>query len=297
MKSCYNTAITVESTNSSSLEHGQMDEYCSASRSNVFDDRYEQLLKHSAINHPLFDYLLSQSVEGFTPKQFQIYRDTFFARTAETFPSVLRVALAAAAHQDHFTVAKVGSNIYDESGEGNPKLTHCRLLEESHNLHGKLIFSLPPLSVGEAISSPFCISEISTFREVQLGLYTHPEYPRILGASMAQELAANTMLENFYNAFFLPYKKCYHSEIFTELSLYFIKHTGEPGDLKRGAEARHGIDSKNSAKNICHSVHELEQVFMGALQFLEAQGALWTGLLSSIKSAYEKKNIIHVKTQ
>lgn len=249
----------------------------------IFNDMYSKLLIHPSINHALFSYLFSQSSKGFTPQQFQIYRDTFFARTWTTLSSVLRVVMAAANEGDHFTVAKAGSNVYDETGQGDPKLSHCRLLEESHNIHGKNVFGLSPIAVSEAISSSFCIPEVRQFRNIQLKLYTDKKYQRILGASMAQELAADSMLEGFYNSFFLPYRLSYDANQFRELSKYFIGHIGEPNDVQRGAEARHGIDSKNSALNSCKSVSDINEVFAGANDFLSAQGALWDSLLSKIR--------------
>lgn len=259
----------------------------------TFNKKYIGLETHSGIKHTFFDYLSEQSNRGFTAKQFQIYRDTIFARTLTTIPSIAHVIIAAAYNQDDFTIARAGSNLHDEAGRGNPQYTHSLLLEKSHNFHAETIFGIPPLKLSDAMASDDCVSEVEQFQETQSELYTHSDYPVILGASMAQELAADAMLTEFYTSLFLPYKDYYDPiEFDNKVAKYFFDHIGEPGSKKVGAEVQHGIDSKQSAVNMCQTEYELKQVFFGANQFLNAQQKLWDSLHHMMKEKCQEECVI-----
>ena len=65
-----------------------------------FDPISEEFSAHKALKHPMFEYLQEQSKEGFTSKQFEIYRDNFFRRTELTIPSVARFIEKAALSGD-----------------------------------------------------------------------------------------------------------------------------------------------------------------------------------------------------
>ena len=61
-----------------------------------FDPIAEEFSSHRALDHDLFKYLEEQSKEGFTPKQYEVYRDNFFRRTELTIPSIASPTLIVA---------------------------------------------------------------------------------------------------------------------------------------------------------------------------------------------------------
>lgn len=244
----------------------------------IFQRRLEKLLVHSIFSNPLFSYLYELSKKGFTAKQFHIYRDNFFFRTLNTIPSLSHVLIKAAYHCDFRTLASVGRNLYEETGEGEANNSHSSLLECSYNTHGKIVFSLEPIPLQNVSQSTFILEETHYFVVEQRKLYTSANYGVALGAMLGQEMAADNMLRVFYETLFLPYKGYYRSNKFKDVELYFLCHLN-------GVEARHGQDARKAALHFCRNEEDIELVLNAAENFLDIQALLWDGFFNAMKKA------------
>lgn len=146
-----------------------------------FDPIAEEFQSHKALKHPFFDFLLKQSKEGFTPKQFEIYRDNFFRRTELTIPSVARFIEKAALNGDSQAVADTIRNLSDEGGYGDVDKMHSNLLAKSHNIHGMRVFNLNPIyPISEAGKSENLVPEVEEYRKAKQQAF-EKSYPFIAG--------------------------------------------------------------------------------------------------------------------
>ncbi|MCA0458775.1 MAG: hypothetical protein LCI00_32785 [Chloroflexi bacterium] len=224
-----------------------------------------------------FDYLSNQSIIGFTPTQFAIYRDNFFYRTINTIPSITKVLLAAAYHEDIETLADAGKNLFDETGSGNHSMVHSSLLVTSHNVHAKKVFGLKPISLIDAQTSIHILDVAKAFCEKQRMLYENSSYPIVLAASYAQETAATSMLTTFYEHFFCSYKGFYSQKEFETLTIYFSCHIN-------GVEKDHAEKAQRALLRACNTKSDIEFVLWSVNTFLRAQSDLWNGLLRAMIS-------------
>jgi hypothetical protein len=238
----------------------------------------EYVKSHRAINHPLFQYLKSCSEEGFTPMQYQIYRENYFFRTFYTIPSIASLVAAAANNADIETLITAGENLYEELGSGNPNKIHSILMLSSHNFHGMRVFGLPSISIKKIPHLSFIIDEAKMFTKKEQELYTSSNYSVTLGAAVAHEMAANSMLINFYESFFLPYKNYYSCKEFYNLSEYFLVHIC-------GLEENHAQNARLAAKKWATDKKNLNDIGCGSVDFLSIQEALWDGLYLKIENA------------
>ena len=226
---------------------------------------------YASRSRPFFDYLGDRAHRGFTPTQFRIYRDNFFFRTFSTIPSISKVVIAAAFHEDFETLADAGKNLADETGLGDPLKVHSRLLEDSHNAHAGRVFNLTGVRLSEAAGSLYLLPEAIRFKKVQASLYGSSQYAVVLAAAFAQETAADPMLKTFYEALFVPYRNCYSAAEFEVISEYFVCHLD-------GTEQRHSDDARRAVLRVCHDEADLHAAIEGMTAFWEAQSNLWNAM-------------------
>lgn len=238
----------------------------------IFQKKVEKLLVHRMFSHPFFSYLRDLSKRGMTSTQFHVYRDNYLFRTFNTIPSLSCVLIKAAYHCDFATLASVGRNLYEETGEGISKQSHSFLLDQSHNIHGELVFSLDSLSLKDIHQSSLILDETYYFADEQKKLYTSSHYGEVLGVMFGQEMAAESMLRTFYQTLFLPYTKYYSGSKFEDVQAYFLCHLN-------GTEERHGQDAREAAFHFCQTEQDIDIVLKAANAFLEIQAKLWDGLL------------------
>ncbi len=243
-----------------------------------FKELEEFVLSHRAIHHPLFDYIKECSKEGFTKKQYQIYRDNYLFRTMYTIPSIAYLAATAALHGDTDTLALVGKNLFEECGNGNPTKAHSHLLFFSHNQHGKTIFDLEPIQIFNVPFQSTIINEARLFIKQEKQLYQNKNYCIALGTAFAHETAAHPMLTNFYGSIFLPYMNYYTEEEYYNITEYFLIHTS-------GLELNHANNAKYSAEKMATNLDNLNLLGEGCALFLDSQSILWDGLYRELKLA------------
>lgn len=252
----------------------------------------EEFSSHRALDHDLFKYLEEQSKEGFTPKQYEVYRDNFFRRTELTIPSIARVIEKAALSGDSQTVVDAIKNLYDEGGYGDIKKMHSNLLITSHNVHGMRVFGVDPIfPISEAGKSPNLVPEVEEYRKAKQAAFDR-SYPYIAGNTWAHELAADGMLDNFRKSFFVPYKLKYKSEEYKEVIEFFTAHKDDTvvgGDI----EAQHERMARAAAERACkESLVNVAEVREGGLNFLDKQAKLWDGKLRELEKAKSVGEVI-----
>lgn len=226
-----------------------------------------------------YHYLQTESSTGFTARQFDIYRANFFYRTHTTALSIARALRAAELNADHLTADVLRTNLADEFGVGCGNVTHAQLLERSHIAHGQRVFGLPPTTFARACTSGMVLPEALTFRRVQRDLLTSSRYAVVLGATYAQEWAANAMLQAFYSSFFMPYRDFYSDrDDWSQVAEYFEVHLC-------GTELRHARDAHTAILRAGSNARETRGLIEGIRQFLDLQLHLWCGLLLSLAKA------------
>jgi hypothetical protein len=260
-----------------------------------FDPIAEEFQSHKALKHPFFDFLAEQSQEGFTSKQFEIYRDNFFRRTELTIPSVARFIEKAALSGDSQAVADTIRNLSDEGGYGDVDKMHSNLLAKSHNVHGMRVFNVNPVyPLSEAGKSQNLVPEVLEYRKAKQQAFEQA-YPFIAGNTWAHELAADDMLDNFRKAFFAPYRGYYTSEEYQKVTEFFTAHKDdsvEGGDV----EAQHERMARGAAERACkESLVNILDVRKGGLDFLSHQERLWDGMLREIEKARSQGELIELK--
>ncbi len=230
------------------------------------------MVKYNAASAAFFAYLAKRSTSGFTSRQFQLYRDNYLFRTATTCEGIARTALWAALNGDRRVLAGIAKNLNEECGEGCPGRNHQTLLERCHDLHGAQVFGLEPgVTVRDAEASPLVLPEARAYREVYLSLFTNTSYAQVLGASFAQESAADDMLRRFYRCLFEPYRGWYLPAAFDAATEYFTLHLD-------GVEEGHGRAAKAALQQVCTESAHVESAGWGIARFLNAQSALWDAL-------------------
>ena len=164
--------------------------------------------EHRALKHPFFDYLKDE--KGFNAKQYQVFRDNFFYRTAFTVPGVLHVIKAALLDGDLETAHYVAKNLNDELAitESSSKM-HPKLLEKSFNKFGETIFGIDGMPISGAENSQYLLAAALIDRDVKKAGYEAEQALKVYATSWAHEFLADDMLQNFYNNVFLPYEKTY----------------------------------------------------------------------------------------
>lgn len=250
-----------------------------------FDPISQEFESHRALNHPLFEYLLQQSKEGFTPKQYQIYRDNFFRRTELTIPSVARFIEKAALSGDPQAVVDTIRNLNDEGGYGDIEKMHSSLLKKSHNFHGMRVFNVDPIhELSDVAKSENLVTEVEEYRKSKQDSF-EKTYPYIAGNTWAHELAADDMLDGFRKAFFEPYQGYYTPPEYIKITEFFTAHKDDSivgGDV----EKQHASMARSAAERACKdSLQNIAHVRLGGLEFLNSQAKLWDGLLREIENA------------
>ena len=257
------------------------------------DAGHQRLLQHSAIHHPLFSYLkriCSQPAHLRDPQllstQARIYRDNFLLRTQNTVQSVIKLVAAAGRARDWRTLSSATKNLFEETGEGRAAHCHIHLLLGSHNVHFSTVFGLTPVGqLQDVASSDVILPHTHRFLQVQNELYESQQYLQVLGASYAQEMAAEPMLTAFKETLFLPFKEHYHAstDAWQRVMTYYDVHLN-------GVEEEHGLEARRAVESNCSSEADAVVALDAADRFLSAQSSLWGGMLEALQASDAQNN-------
>lgn len=236
------------------------------------DEAFREYERASA----LFFKYLADAGPRFSAAHFDFFRANYFFRTQGTVPSIELLLHAARAERDRRTAADVEATLFEENGSGDPLAAHPLILEQSHNTHAGVIFNLPPLTLADAWRSPHILDATRRFRREQEFLYSDASYPRVLGASLAQEAAAVAMLDRFRRTLFLPYAVRYaERRQFEEVDRYFSCHLA-------GIEQEHAARARASVRRACRTHADVQNMRDGLESFLAAQAQLWDAMLHGL---------------
>lgn len=249
----------------------------------------KQLTKHFedyySKTNIFFDFIEKASKGDIFTEYFKIFRANYFYRTFNTIPCISKLVIAAAKARDYETLADVGKNLFEETGEGDEQKVHSYLLEKSHNIHGEKIFNLPHMSLKGSQNSPLILDEAKYLRKIQNNFYESDDYHVVLAISYAQETVATHMLKRILECFFVPFSSSYSFLDFEFITRYFTCHI-------TGLEQRHSEDAKQALFKNCKTSFDWEQSLSCISRFLEAQANLWIGIHNKLLLEKEKKHIL-----
>jgi hypothetical protein len=249
----------------------------------------DEVESHRAVKHPfLTHYLPKLGRDGMSRLQFEIFRDVFLARTRFTVPTVAYTAFRASMHYDDATVTGTSQNLSDESGYGDPKQSHPKLLAKGLGIHGKVVFGIdtPFRTMEDVLDSPHLIPELDEYAEMKMGVFDGSKsYQYVLGNFFAHELLADKMLSCIQLGIITPYMGHY---IFQEdkdgVMQFFLAHRDEEKEDGK-VEEEHGRLAKEAIIRACPDVKKIQEMRKGALVFADAQAKLWDGLMREIEKA------------
>ena len=171
--------------------------------------------------------------------------------------------------------SRVAENLYSEFGCGRAERSHIRLLGDFlidllSRLAGR-VFTLR-----ELLQLPV-LPSTSDFSAAQRALYTADRPCCVLGAHLAQEWLAYSMLAKLYEGA-RRYRGLYPSiEAFHAHCEYFHAHIGE-------TEKSHRHEAAQAARSVCKTEHDWAELALAVDRFLEITASFWKGLASALPS-------------
>ena len=249
-------------------------------------DIFTKFDEHEANHHKLFAYLekITSSGVGLTAEQYLVYRDNYFYRTANTILSAMMHAVKAVENHDYAALAGAAQVVRDEGGNGDKTKVHLAYLEDSHNIHGRIVFGIPAITIQEAADSPYLTTASMEFRKTQEKLFKS-SYPVMTGCLLAHEGAADKMLTQFRKTIFEPYSGYYTKKGFELATEYYTAHRN---DLIEGGnvEEQHREQALQiAAEMIAQYPNSKEEILEGGLSFLKAQSDLWQGMMTEMEES------------
>ncbi|MFT6332359.1 MAG: hypothetical protein ACJAW3_000693 [Lentimonas sp.] len=256
-----------------------------------FDEEFEaaskRIKERTSKTHDLFTYLQKQSELGFTPVQYQIFRDNFTHRTISTIPTVAATIAAAALSGDEQTVVETLQNLQEECGFGSQKLMHSRLLSDSHDNLGEVVYNLKPLgSLKASFISNLLVPAVTTYHNSKLKTFNQSSYAVLAGNGFAHETSADNMLDNFRKALFEPVKGYYTEDDYNKKIMPFFKAHKDDSVKGGNIEENHGIMAEAAAKRSClGKIDNIENMERGAVEFFNCQDNLFNEMKDAIEKA------------
>lgn len=219
--------------------------------------------------------------KGINSEQFRNYRLNYFYRTSTTLSMIeaLVKSISLNPNVSPSTLSFVTETYRDELGESTNGKSHKELLEFAYNIHGRIVFGLEQENIDVPSDAKNLLRASKKYRDIQAMLYTSDKIPEALGAFLAQESAAQSMLVLFYEVFFLPFKEKYTGAEyrFEDVTLYFTAHIC-------GVEEEHAERARQCALNECKTLNDLMLLKSSIDSFNKAQLNLWDSLFLDIRS-------------
>lgn len=251
----------------------------------IASDILNSFRAHRANHHEFFEYLKESSKEGITPEQYLVYRDNFFHRTKNIMGFIAVYVKRIVDNHDYPSLAQTAKNFSDEGGHGIVEGIHLKLLEDGHNLHGRIVFGIPEITIPNAKNSPFLVPEALPFRKNQKIAFRSASYPSMTGRLLAHEDAADEMLNNFRMFIFEPYKGYYTEKDFNSLIEYYRVHRDDSKE-NGNVEEEHQKQALQIASNIiAFNPRAAKTILRGGERFLEDQSNLWDGMMREMQNS------------
>jgi hypothetical protein len=257
-----------------------------------------EISKHSAIEHPLFDFIIEKiQLNSLTARQFNFFRHLMFSRVFLTLPSITEALKSALLTSDEESIETCLRNLCEELAFNGVQIdiSHPRLMEKTFNTVSKKLFKLEPTSLNFCYNNPILPEEViyhSTVKQL------YKKVPLIV--SLSQEISSGGlpylnkpgMMAQLYLVFFNLYLKNQLSiseDLFKkEILPYFSAHLSINSDFKlildeNAIEFQHGERAKNDYLKSKNSISEIKKDLPYFFAFLDAQKYLFDKTLSILE--------------
>ena len=229
---------------------------------------------HGALNNAFYQRWLNERM-GFD--EVEIFACNYWARTRRTATMVALSLLRANTLPARVEIVK---NLYSELGGGDVHKVHSVLLR-SYLLDVLSRLAKRPYSLAELEAVPV-LPSTQLFIEEQEALYAPHGLGRpdsyVLGALLAQEWLAYSMLTRLYEGA-RNYQHLYtHNDEFHEQCEYFHVHIGE-------AEKEHKVQAVKAAALECCTEQDLEGLKVGFNRFLSITENYWNGMALAMSAS------------
>ena len=228
---------------------------------------------HPALDNAFYTIWMQQPLSS---DAVQIFACNYLARTSRT---ATMVALTILGVENIEVRSRIVDNLFSEYGCGKPERSHIRLLE-------KYLIDLLSRVANRAFS-PTDLLQIPPLRstvqfiEKQRELYSSNSPCRVLGAHLAQEWIAYSMLAKLYEGA-RQYISHYRSiEDFHAHCEYFHVHIGE-------TEKAHRREAILAAHEMCKTEQDWIDLAFSINCFLDITAGFWNGLADALPCASSK---------
>ena len=227
----------------------------------------QTLFSHGALNNDFYERWLNETL---TFDQVEVFARNYWARTRRTATMVALSLLRAKTLHARVEIVK---NLYSELGGGDVHKAHSVLLQ-GYLLDLLSRLAKRPYSLQELESGPL-LSSTRLFIDEHDALYAPQglgrSEPHVLGALLAQEWLAYSMLTRLYEGA-RNYQYVYkHNDEFHEQCEYFHIHIGE-------AEKEHKVQAVEAAAIECCTEEDFSGLCQGFNRFLSITERYWQGI-------------------
>jgi pyrroloquinoline quinone (PQQ) biosynthesis protein C len=228
------------------------------------------LRDHPAINNRFY---LNWTSRALTKGQLQVFVLNYGA-FVESFPQTL--ALLIAATSDVTAQVELSKTLYSEMGYGNSdkahsKLFYCFFAQLADKMSCPGAFNRSTL-----LASAKYLPTTIAFIEGEKKLYTDPNPAVSMGAQLALEWQAYTMLRKLYEGARRYMSLWADEDEFHEACEYFYAHIG-------AAEKDHKTESLNAARQLVDSSESLDALRRGFSSHLTLFEDFWSGLAAAME--------------
>lgn len=225
---------------------------------------------HEALNNQFYERWLKKSL---SIAEIEVFARNYGA-WVKSFPDTLAILFAST--QDPEAKIELVSTLYSEMGYGKDAKVHWRLLD---NFLNELADNLSHKGVLQRDNRDRIRLLDSTRKliEGERNLYSNKDSSIAVGAQLALEWQAYTMLAQLYEGA-RNYKKLWKTEdSFHEACEYFYVHIGS-------AEKDHKAESLKAAEQYAKTETEMKKVEYGFNEHLNLIAEFWKGLDKEIES-------------
>ncbi|MCF3106544.1 iron-containing redox enzyme family protein [Streptomyces roseoverticillatus] len=221
----------------------------------------------AALNNEFYDRWMGGPLSF---PEVSVFAEQYLHRTVNT--SVM-VALSVLNTRDLAARVECVKNLYSEYGNGDASKAHLVLLE---SFLADLLSRIKGAPVSaEDISGVPALPTTTAFSAGQRELFESDDQRTVLGALLAQEHLAYSMLTRLYEGV-RNYKSVYATDDdFHEACEYFYVHIGE-------AEKDHKAQAVASATAVCRDEDDLAVVEKGFRGFVDLTAAYWAGVAAEM---------------
>lgn len=226
-------------------------------------DMLETIRDHQAVNNSFYNAWLTKQ---FTGEQLQVFAGNY-ASWVRSFPDSLAILVQAT--KDIDAKVEYSKTLHSELGYGNPTKAHCVLLDAFLISLGRRL--RVEEDIAHALSGCQALPPTRALIDGERRLYGHPDRRMAVGAQLALEWQAYTMLRKLYEGA-RNYASLWQDEDeFHEDCEYFYAHIG-------AAEKDHKVESLRGVEKYVSGNSDLDQVLAGYNEHLALIANLWLGI-------------------